>query len=60
MPLPGGAADKLGNRYEDQWTLHCLTEMLSEQATSIWLEPPGDEGDGAEFILHRDEVAEHH
>ncbi len=60
MPLPGGAADKFGNRYEAQWTLHCLTEMLSEQAISIWLEPPGDEGDGAEFILHREGVAEHH
>lgn len=60
MPLPGGAADKLGNRYEIQWTVRCLAEILSEEATSIWLEPPGSEGDGAEFILQRKGVAEYH
>lgn len=60
MPLPGGAADKLGNRYELEWTLVCMVEVLAERATSIRLEPPGTEGEGAEFWLRRGATREYH
>ena len=28
MPRPGGESDKLGNRYEELWTVHNLIEVL--------------------------------
>ncbi len=49
MALPGGAADKLGNRYEDWWTLCRVADVLEGKASAIRLEPPGAEGEGAEF-----------
>src|SRR5688572_25893389 len=51
MPLPGGAADKFGNRYEGRWTVHCMTRVLRDTARSIHLEPPGDEWEKIEFWL---------
>ena len=51
MPLPGGDADKTGNRYEGFWTVYCMTRILHEDATSIHLEPVGAEGQGVEFVL---------
>lgn len=51
MPLPGGAADKFGNRYEGRWTVYCLSQMLNEKAATITLEQPGSLGEGVEFIL---------
>jgi hypothetical protein len=60
MPLPSGAADKLGNRYEMEWTLACMADVLAERATSIRLEPPGAEGEGAEFWLERGTTREYH
>lgn len=60
MPLPGGAADKFGNRYEGRWTVACLLEVLSERAESLRIEPPGVEGEGAEFWLRRHEGREYH
>ena len=60
MPLPGGDADKSGNRYESRWTAFCLADVLGERADSIRLEPPGVEGEGAEFVLVRHGVAEYH
>jgi hypothetical protein len=52
MSLPGGAADKAGNRYEMHWTVFCMTQILAEEAASIWLEPPGNAGQGVEFVLN--------
>ncbi len=60
MPLPGGAADKFGNRYEGRWTVSCMIEVLRNQADSIRLEPPGEEGKGAEFYLSRAGNREYH
>ncbi len=60
MPLPGGPADKVGNRYEGRWVVACLAEVLSEQADAIRLEPPGDEGKGVEFWLRRGDLLEYH
>jgi hypothetical protein len=60
MPLPGGSSDKIGNRFELWWTALCLVDLLDERAESIIIEPPGDLGDGIEFILTRKSVREHH
>jgi hypothetical protein len=54
--LPGGAADKLGNRYEDWWTLCRLADMLRGRASRMRLEPPGDDGTGVEFYLEEANV----
>ncbi|MGH3873108.1 MAG: hypothetical protein ACRDSR_16645 [Pseudonocardiaceae bacterium] len=47
--LPGGAADKLGNRYEGWWTLYRLADVLLGRASRLRLEPPGSQGVGVEF-----------
>ncbi|MDQ3273687.1 MAG: NB-ARC domain-containing protein [Actinomycetota bacterium] len=47
--LPGGAADKLGNRYEGWWTLFRLADVLRGRASRLRLEPPGSQGVGVEF-----------
>jgi hypothetical protein len=60
MPLTGGATDKFGNRYEGLWTVRCLLEILDERADAIRLEPPGDEGDGAEFWFDKNGIREYH
>ena len=49
MPLPGGAAAKLGIRYEKWWTLSELVRMLQGAVDSIRLEVPGH--DKAEFVV---------
>ena len=49
MPLPGGAAEKFGNRYEGRWTVACLLDVMDDKADSIRLEPPGPEEQGFEF-----------
>ena len=48
MTLPGGAADKLGNRYEKWWTMSELVRMLRGETDAIRIETPGI--DEAEFI----------
>jgi hypothetical protein len=53
MPLPGGATDKFGNRYEGIWTVKSMGEILSGRALTIRLEPLGPEGEGVEFWLQR-------
>ena len=46
MPLSGGPADKVGNRYESGWTVSFLIEILlklmDEELLTIRLEPPGE------------------
>ncbi|MCY4090690.1 MAG: hypothetical protein OXF62_07720 [Caldilineaceae bacterium] len=60
MPLPGGAAEKFGNRYERRWTVACLLDVMDEKADSIRLEPPGPEGQGVEFWISKQGVREYH
>src|SRR5215831_10080840 len=60
MPLPGGATDKFGNRYEGRWTVACMVDILDERAEAIRLEPPGIEGEGVEFWLQKGSVREYH
>jgi len=58
MPLPGGPADKLGNRYELWWTVLQVENLLRGQWDSIRVEVPGD--DKVEFELVRDAVHSFH
>jgi hypothetical protein len=60
MPLPGGATDKFGNRYEGRWTVMCMIDVLDEEADAIRLEPPGVEGEGIEFWVRRGEARAYH
>ncbi len=60
MPLPGGASDKAGNRYENLWTVRCMLRVMRGEAESIHLEPAGDEGKGIEFTIHNSLGDEHH
>jgi len=57
MPLPGGATDKYGNRYEGRWTAFCMAQILDENACSIRLEPHEK---GFEFWLRRKDRIEYH
>ena len=49
MTLPGGPADKLGNRYEKWWTLSEFVRMLRGCTDAIRIEDPGVEK--AEFVV---------
>ena len=49
MPLPGGPANKLGNRYESWWTIHQLVRIIDKEADSIRIEDPNF--DKAEFVV---------
>ena len=49
MTLPGGAAAKIGNRYETWWTLSEFVRMLRGDTEAIRLEVPGI--DKAEFVV---------
>jgi len=49
MTLPGGPADKLGNRYEKWWTLSEFVRMLGGETEAIRIEEPGV--DKAEFVV---------
>ncbi len=49
MPLPGGPANKMGNRYEHWWTVAQLVRILDGEAGSIRLEVPGVHK--VEFVL---------
>ena len=48
MTLPGGPADKLGNRYEKWWTVAECLRMLHGDTEAIRIEDPGVEK--AEFV----------
>jgi hypothetical protein len=50
MPLPGGAADKIPNRYELWWTVAQFERMLHGEIESIRIEDPG--AHKAEFVVH--------
>jgi len=60
MPLPGGPADKIGNRYENTWTVLHMTYVMAEKARSIRIEPPGEEGVASEFWLETEKGREYH
>ena len=49
MTLPGGPADKLGNRYEKWWTVAECVRLLHGDTDAIRIEDPGVEK--AEFVV---------
>ncbi len=49
--MPGGAADKAGNRYEHLWTSYRVSDLLEGSASRLRLEPPGIAGQGVEFEI---------
>ena len=49
MTLPGGPAEKLGNRYERWWTLSELVRILKGSTESLRIEDPNV--DKAEFVV---------
>src|SRR5688572_21609338 len=50
MPIAGGSADKLGNRYEALWAIDQLLRVIDGGATELTLEPlEADESRGIEF-----------
>ena len=49
MPLPGGPADKFGNRYEMWWTVSECIRMLHGDTEAIRIEAPAVEK--AEFVV---------
>ena len=49
MTLPGGPADKLGNRYEKWWTVSECVRLLRGDTEAIRIEDPGVEK--AEFVV---------
>ena len=50
MPLPGGSANKLGNRYELWWTVSQFIRIIDEKADNICIEDLSV--DKAEFVLN--------
>src|SRR5687768_1314264 len=58
MTLPGGPADKIGNRYELKWTALNLLHILVGDAHRIRLEEP--QLNGAEFWVERGPLREYH
>ena len=52
MPTSGGAADKLGNRYEALWAIDQLLRIVDGQADRLTPEPlDSDESRGIEFTV---------
>ena len=58
MPLKGGPANKLGNRYETWWTVSQLVRMLRGDADEIRIEDLGFEK--AEFVVKAGSCRELH
>src|SRR4051812_25966197 len=58
MTLPGGPADKLGNRYEKLWTISEIVNMLMGFSESIRIEDPAVQK--AEFVVTKSGLREFH
>ncbi|MCE2434680.1 MAG: hypothetical protein J4F29_17415 [Candidatus Latescibacteria bacterium] len=58
MPLPGGPADKIGNRYEQWWTVSQFVRIIDRKAESIRIEDPTIEK--AEFVITAGDCREFH
>ena len=58
MPLPGGPANKFGNRYEQWWTVLQVMRVACGEAVTIKIEEPGL--DCAEFVVRTQTAMEYH
>ena len=55
----GGRADKYGNRFEINWTIRKLLEVIEEKIESVTIETIGDDEKGADlWITYRDGARE--
>lgn len=58
--IPGGIADKLGNRYEAKWVVRCLLEVLAGKVEWLQFENVDTEFQGFEFSIHKNNTTEWH
>ena len=55
----GGRADKYGNRFEINWTIRKLLEVIEEKIESVTIEAIGDDEKGADlWITYKDGIRE--
>ena len=55
----GGRADKMGNRYEHNWIIYELIDVLREKVQSVTIEALGDEEEGVDlWVTHQDGTKE--
>jgi len=58
--IPGGIADKLGNRYEAKWLVRSLMDVIVDKAHWLKFESVETEYQGFEFAIARGEITEWH
>jgi hypothetical protein len=58
--IPGGIADKLGNRYEAKWVVRSLMDVIADKAHWLNFESVETEYKGFEFAIARGEITEWH
>jgi hypothetical protein len=58
--IPGGQADKLGNRYEAKWLVRCLMNVIANRADWLKFEGVETEYQGFEFAIGRGDITEWH
>lgn len=58
--IPGGIADKLGNRYEAKWLVRLAMEVLAGKADWLLFEGVESAFQGFEFAVGRKEITEWH
>ncbi len=46
----GGRADKLGNRYEDYWSVELLLRLVDEKLEYLIIEPLGKDEEGTDIL----------
>ena len=51
--IPGGIADKLGNRYEAKWLALKLIDVVRGQASMLCFEGTGEAFAGFEFLVEK-------
>lgn len=61
MTMPGGQAEKFGNRFEGWWTIRQFARLMEEELLSITIESPWKSDEKFEFhLLSRDDYQEHY
>jgi hypothetical protein len=58
--IPGGIADKLGNRYEAKWLVRNFFHVIADKADWLVFEGVESEYKGFEFAVKRSEITEWH
>lgn len=58
--IPGGIADKQGNRYEAKWLVLKLLDVLRGSASALQFEGTGAGFDGFEFLLLKETTSQWH